>query len=755
MSASSSSSSQVLDSATCWAIPAPVPPPPASSQVDSFRKRPESILLRLPDELLARILAAPERGTAGTLVLNGRQDASLLFDGQSMPLEGTEMSYGSPGDESYYYRLDQKEEEEIGRKGEKERPSLLAALPTPTVRLLYPRESSAPASSSSNLVPSSSTAPSTGKTTDLAKATNRLKAMREADAEKKRQSRAIMIDQSQFDSRGRLLQPKQKGNGASGGVASSSSSRVPSPASRTGSPVIRRAGGEEMHTGRSSSGSGLTGVGSSSMSRPRSSLGVDASSLPRRSASPIPSAAKSTSQKWAPSSSDEEEEEEEEDRASSSRPSSISPAKAAANQTRARLARAVKGKGPKGEELKKQQEKERRRMDKAREEKEKEKSGVGSIKQAGATSTPAPTLATSLPTPSSAKEKEVGVRTLSDSSKAAVKVRDMASKISSDDAPEQSKQDSVKKASTSGGSSTAAAAEGGPTSPKKRKRDLKDAEEVMKFTTTKRALAPKSVSPEERRSTSTSKTVPEKSTSPEERRTTATVADSSKVASATSAAAVSRRPSRNHRESSPISPPGSGSAKASNNEPPLRAPVAPTPSQAQPQPQPHHGPSPSASLATREPWLDIRGLNDWRHLVERHARVLKQYETCRVRLETGRGTSQHEEDRDSDRDHPHRSRRAAPMTAWRSTSPPLSARVGSLGRSTEPLKHPEGAGPEAHQAQGPHRDTKPSSSPSLPPPPPLDMTALLELVELQRAREGELKRMFVALDSFKKGWDGS
>lgn len=168
---------------------------------------------------------------------------------------------------------------------------------------------------------------------------------------------------------------------------------------------------------------------------------------------------------------------------------------------------------------------------------------------------------------------------------------------------------------------------------------------------------------------------------------------------------------------------------------PLPPPVPlPSLSEEQQQQLQHHGPSASASLLVAEPWLDIRGPAEWRRLAERFARVWAQYEKSVVELGREKKKLLREMERAAkEAQNDPASTEEGEKTAQANWRPGDTRSGDTAGRNDDESNLAGG------DAEGPS--------------PPLDLADLKRLVEAQKSREGELKRMKAALVKWKKGFE--
>lgn len=178
----------------------------------------------------------------------------------------------------------------------------------------------------------------------------------------------------------------------------------------------------------------------------------------------------------------------------------------------------------------------------------------------------------------------------------------------------------------------------------------------------------------------------------------------------------------------------------------------------------HHGPSPSASLLVSEPWLDVRGPTEWRHLAERFARIWAQYELSASTLNREKRRLLRERDRAAKEacppsaDHSSESRTEVDDMYLRSTDNaksradhlrPVSRTGWRPGLMTEERRQRKDTSGSAEQSDlGDDADVRGRNGKAS--TPPMDFTELLRLVESQKAREGELRRIKTALVRWKR-----
>ncbi|CAO1636780.1 unnamed protein product [Parajaminaea phylloscopi] len=384
--------------------------------------------------------------------------------------------------------------------------------------------------------------------------------------------------------------------------------------------------------------------------------------------------------------------------------------KKAGSTTRDRLTRAVKGRGPKGEDLKKEQEKLRKRHE--REQADERKASPG-------------------------------------------KIEHNAGAMSSEGIEEGQRR------AQSGQPQSSPQKERDATSDKKRKR-VTEAEETVRSPPSKdsRRLSDKfdhelpskksRVSATTEASTGGSKALAASLPPPLAPASTVSSDAGKDLRGAKSASAVANRTRR-----------ASATKVASATVPPVN----------KTQEQQHHGPSASASLLVPEPWLDIRGPAEWRRLAERFARVWSQYEVSAAELNRERNRLLRERERAA-RDlngQAHGGTKDVESSQSGVAASPKSTAGGSIRASWRPrssthTQHDSHNSPSraAKDVNGKNRSVIDSSDEGTTSEAqrtsaasPIDLADLTRLVESQKAREGELRRMKKALTRWKRSHEAT
>ncbi|CAO1634494.1 unnamed protein product [Jaminaea pallidilutea] len=403
------------------------------------------------------------------------------------------------------------------------------------------------------------------------------------------------------------------------------------------------------------------------------------------------------------SGSEDEDAEDDKDRGSLSTPSA-SPEKAksssSSSSARQRLTRAAKGKGPKGELLKREQEKARRKSDRDREKDPEER-----------------------PEPS--------------------KVPESKKQVEADGLPSVNKK---RPASPSGERVQKAP-------PKKRRNsNAEDGEVEEKAEPDRSTLKRRPETEPEAPRTKIAKKGAERQESfkdphadqqQSERKSKVAKADAPSIARAQHVAEASE---------------GSADREiaSSSARPPAKEPLSTQ--QQQQQQQQHHGPSVSASPRLREPWLDIRSTAEWHRLAERFRRIWQEYEEAGKTLEAEKRRLKKDRERAE----------KSPINESRKTKSDQSERLKDEAEEGEEVEDEEEeaevgdistdrdvrwrsdrtAAAARHGSsrlqQSGNRDEEDMEDTV-----PISLEELTRLIEEQKARDGELRRMKAVLSRWK------